>query len=455
MNKNTTFLVVISTLLLLVNLSVIADELDDYLLKKMADKRIPGLQIAVIQNNKIIKTSHYGISNIQDNIPVTENTVFTINSMTKSFTGVAIMQLVESGKLALSDKVSSYVTDLQETWQGVTIKQLLTHTSGLPDIMPGVTLISHEGAQASWELVKKLPILAKPNTQFKYTATNYLLLGKIIDRISNQPFTDFIKQNQLAEVGMKQTESAGFSHFQGVIPNQARGYTYYFGNELTTIQAEIPPFLRATAGMSSTAKEIAQWVIALQNRKLLDKSSSLKALWSPAILEDGKTSGFDRLLNGYALGWQVIGREEHPAIASVGGDRSALFIYPEDNLSIIVITNLMGANPHTFIDEIADFYIQDMSTINGINVASNILEKYIGQYNFSGFTLNVDIKDNRLSLLASGEGQEAFTLYAKSDVNFFAKVFEAEFAFKRKEEGVVQSLVMFQGGKNHIGTKVR
>jgi len=429
-----------------------ADNVDDYLLKKMADKKIPGLQVVVIKNNKVIKTANYGLANLQDNIAVTDKTVFTINSMTKSFVGVAIMQLVEQGKLALSDKASSYIADLPDSWLDVTIKQLLTNTSGLPKIELGTSLISPKGGEASWGLVKTLPMIAKANTQFQYTSTNYLLLGKIITQVSGKAFTDFIAENQLAKVGMKRTESAGFSHFQGVIPHQARGYTYYFGNELTTIQYELPPFLRAAAGMSSNVKEIALWVIALQKGKLLSEPSSLKSLWSPAVLDNGKTAGFDRLLNGYALGWQVIDRAKHPAIASVGGDRAALVIYPEDDLAIIVITNLMGANPQSFIDEISELYIADMDDINGITVAENTLKNYVGHYKFSEFAIDVVLKDNKLSFLASGKGQEPFTIYAKSDTRFFAKIIDLQATFKRNDDAA-PSLIIHQGGENYHGTR--
>jgi len=456
MKKFITRIITVSIAFLsILNFSVNADEIDNFLLKKLQDKKIPGLQIAIIKNNKIIKTASYGIANIQDNIAVTDNTVFTINSMTKSFVGVAIMQLVEKGKLALSDKASSYLPNLPDTWLGVTIKQLLTNTSGLPKIESGTSLISPKGDEASWSLVQTLPMLAAANTKFQYTSTNYLLLGKIITRVSGIAFTDFIAQNQLVKLGMKRTESAGFTHLQGVIPHQARGYTYNFGDELTTIQYELPPFLRASAGMNSNVKEIAQWAIALQKGQLLSKPSSLKALWSPAVLENGKTAGFDRLLNGYALGWQVIERVEHPAVASVGGDRSALVIYPEDDLSIIVITNLMGASPQTFIDEIAEFYISGMEVINGIAVTEGTLENYVGHYTFSEFSIEVMLKDNRLSFLASGEGQEPFILYAKSDTQFFAKVVDLQASFKHNVNGAAPSLIIYQGDENYLGTRER
>lgn len=121
-----------------------------------------------------------------------------------------------------------------------------------------------------------------------------------------------------------------------------------------------PPFLQTAAGMSSTASEMAYWVIALQRNNLLSKAG-MTALWKPAKLTNGKTAGFNSLLNGYAAGWPVSDRKEHPVVAPVGGGRSALFIYPKDSLSIIVLTNLSGGLPETFIDELAGLFIHGMN----------------------------------------------------------------------------------------------
>src|SRR5690606_20209622 len=89
-------------------------------------------------------------------------------------------------------------------------------------------------------------------------------------------------------------------------------------------------------------------------------------------LNNGKTAGFSRLLNGYAAGWPIVAREEHPAAAPVGGGRSAVFVYPNDNLSIIVLTNLSGGTPEAFIDELAGFYIPDMKESNGFGLSSSL-----------------------------------------------------------------------------------
>ncbi len=326
------------------------DSIDLFVAKQMQQRKIPGLQLAIVRNGKIIKSGNYGLANVQDSIPVTDKTVFTINSITKAFTGVAIMQLAEAGKLTLSSPVSAYLTNIPEAWKAVTIQQLLSHTSGIPDIVDEEeSVLIAAGEAASWKQVLAAPVDFKPGEKFSYNQTNYLLLGRIIDTLSGMPFSEYITKEQLQKAGMTKTIKAGFGATKEVIANAAGGYRYSKG-KLINMFFSFPVSLQTAAGMSSTAKEMANWVIALQNKRLLKQQSSLASLWAPAKLNTGKTGGFNSLLNGYAAGWPIVARPEHPAAAAVGGGRSALFVYPQDDLSIIVLTNLAGGSPDVFID---------------------------------------------------------------------------------------------------------
>ncbi len=433
-----------------------ADAIDELIAAKMEASRIPGLQLAIVKDRKLIKVASYGIANLQDAVAVDDATVFTINSMTKGFAGVAVMQLIEQGKLDLTSPISNYLSDLPAAWRSITVQQLLSHSSGLPDIMGEAGyFIPLAGADAAWKRIQEQPLEFVANYEFRYNQTNYLLVGKLIDAVSGAPFTDFIVKNQLREVKMPRTEAAGFAHFQGVVPHQARGYTYGITGELTTVYSEFPPYLRAAAGMSSSATEIANWLIALQAGKLFSHEASLQTLWRPAKLSDGKTVGFSRFLNGYAMGWQVIDRPEHPAVALVGGNRAALIVYPRDALAIVVLTNLMGASPETFIDAIAGHYIPDMQSINGITVPADVLDDYVGEYAFARFSITVSLEANVLTLLASGEGQEKFPVFAETDSKFFAKVIDASFLFQRDKDGEVEGLVFRQGDNDLQARKIR
>ncbi|GAB2709687.1 hypothetical protein GCM10011495_37610 [Hymenobacter frigidus] len=354
------------------------DSLDVFLRLKMQQLHIPGLQLAVIQHGQLVKSAQYGLANVQDSIPVTGNTRFALNSITKAFVGVAIMQLVEAGKLELTAPVSRYLTGLPAAWQPVTVRQLLTHTSGLPDIMPEdmAGLVTEANESAAWAQLLTRPLDFPIGEKFAYNQTNYVLLGKIIDQLSGQPFTRFIQARQLDVVGMPRT-STGDAH--DVVPNGARGYTFTRvvdgqfrrTNQLRHLFEVYAPSHRTAAGMSSTAEEMARWIMALQQGKLL-QTSSLPVLWTPGVLNNGSQRGFSRFLNGYALGWPTVGRPEHPAVAPVGGGRSALFLYPQDDLAIVVLTNLQGANPDGFIDEIAAYYVPDMRPSTGFGLSPNL-----------------------------------------------------------------------------------
>jgi CubicO group peptidase (beta-lactamase class C family) len=343
----------------------ISDKVDAFIKAEMKDRSIPGLQVVVIQHDKIVKTGNYGWANVEFSVPVTDSTVFSINSITKAFTGVAIMQLVEEGKIDLEAPVSYYLDSLPATWQKVTIRQLMGHVSGLPDITDTLTdeLVSNKGEDAAWTKVKTLPLFFQPGERFNYNTTNYLLLGKIIDKLSGQPFVNFIQRRQLDVINMQQTT---FGNSFDVTPKKAPTYTYYKKNEkgefikqhrLMQTYEEFPAFLLTDAGMFSTAAEIGRWIIALQQGKLLKNKKSIQTMWTPVPLNNGSFDGFGGTLNGYALGWPVVIRPGHPAVAPIGGGRASLFIYLHDNISIIILTNLTGCSPESLVEGVARFYM--------------------------------------------------------------------------------------------------
>src|SRR5690606_14353234 len=182
-----------------------SDSIDVFIKKEMQKRGIPGLQLAIVKEGEIIKTGNYGLANVQDSISVSDKSVFPINSLTKAFTGVAILQLVEEGKMKLSAPVSDYLDHLPASWKPVTIQQLLSHTSGIPDIVDeeeSTVIFSWENA---WEKVQELPVEFKPGEKFRYNQTNYVILGKIIDKLSQMPFKDFIIKEQLQKTGMNKT----------------------------------------------------------------------------------------------------------------------------------------------------------------------------------------------------------------------------------------------------------
>lgn len=140
--------------------------LNEYIKKVMAERNIPGLQLAVVKDSKIVKLDGYGFADLQHKVPVTNETLFPINSMTKGFTGVAIVQLAERGLIDLNDSIGEHLLNLPKAWHPLTIKQLMAHTSGLPDILASTStlaLIVPYDIEASWQEVQKRPFLFKTN----------------------------------------------------------------------------------------------------------------------------------------------------------------------------------------------------------------------------------------------------------------------------------------------------
>lgn len=328
--------------------------------REMHERRIPGLQVAVVRHGEIVLLRSFGVANLQDSVPAGNKSIFAINSCTKAFTGVAIMQLAEEGKLNLSAPVSSYLDGLPKPWRPVTIRQLLTHVSGLPNILNVLDpntgkLVGRDDEDAAWAKVQAMPLESQPGERFSYNQTNYVLLGKIIDKYAGQPFTRFFDARQFRTAGMTNTL---FGDSRDIVPRQAPSYRYVRSldghalgeDRLVFAYAEFPPFRRTASGLNSTAEDIARWLIALQEGKLLKTKAALKTLWTAGTYNDGAPTQ-------WALGWVTKPRPGHNAIIATGGSRAAFFVYPEDDLAVVVLTNLAGAFPEEFIDELAGFYV--------------------------------------------------------------------------------------------------
>ena len=335
-----------------------ADKVDIAIKELMQKNKIVGLQLAVVKNNAIVKTGHYGLANIEDSTAVDDETVFSINSMTKSITGVAIMQLVEKGKLKLEDPISKYLDSLPNPWRNITVKQLATHTSGIPDIWERP---EHMWSNDSAELFKKIkeqPIVFQTGEEQRYNQTNFLLLGKIIEKISGQSFEEYVNENQFEKAAMKRSIKAGMGDFFSVIDHSAKPYTYYINGSLTNIYQPMPKNLYPAGGTFSTATEMAQWAMALQTDKFINKES-LKMLLAPVTLKDGSIHEGNGFFNQNSIGFFIATKSKAPVIATFGGARNAVFIYPKDNVTVVVLTNLVGGHPQNFIEEIANLYMAD------------------------------------------------------------------------------------------------
>ena len=427
------------------------DSIDVFLNRVMQAKKIPALQVAVISNGKVVKNATYGMANLEHRVKATDQTIFSINSITKAFTGVAIMQLAEAGKLKLTDPLSNHLDSLPEAWRPISIQQVLSHISGLPDMDDADGLIMGKGDERlAMQEITKHPMDFKTGEKFSYNQTGYVLLGQIITKLSGMHFTKFIESRQFAVADMKLTR---FGDSYDVVPNSAGSYTLtkqkgeqFIGNDKPGVSyIQFPEFYRTAAGILSTATDMANWIIALKSGKLLNDKASIEAMWTPAVLNNGEIAGFNRLTNGYALGWPTVSRAEHPAVAPVGGGRSALFVYRNDDLSIVVLSNLMGSNPDQFIDELAGFYIPDIKAENGFGL-SPALKRLNNELKKTGFEqankVMSDLKKTNPTFALSDEELNGwgYQLLAQKRFKEALSVFKLNVALHSKSANAFDSL---------------
>lgn len=321
----------------------IFDSVERRLLRHMRALRIPGMQVAVVRGGKIICLKALGIANVEDSIAVSDSTVFPVHGVTRAIISVAIMQLVEQGKLDLSAPVSKYLDGLPRDWQKVTILHLLTNSSGLPDCWDPIDRVSDHDDDVSWVKTLGTSILFEPGGKYLLTHTNYVLLGKIIDRVSGMPFAQFVSTRQFDVAGMK---CSGFGDARDVIPHLSRDYCFYREvhdhreetNSLQVAARTWPEFVWPSVGLNTSAKDLAQWTIALQEGKLIGKNT-MAQMWKPVV---GWESSMEKngLKEGYSCGWEETAYEKRKVHAIMGGGKAAIYFFPDDDLTVIVSANL-------------------------------------------------------------------------------------------------------------------
>ncbi|RYD99019.1 MAG: class A beta-lactamase-related serine hydrolase [Sphingobacteriales bacterium] len=351
------------------------DSIKSFIRSEMISRKIPGIQAVVIKDGKIILSESYGTANIEHNVPVNDQTLFSINSATKSFTGVAVMQLVEDLKIDLLKPIGQYLDSLPNEWRTIKVKSLLNHTSGIPDFVDTrrggyVMGLRFEDA---WLKVRELPMEFTEGEKTSYNQTNYVLLGQLIEKVSGMAFEEFIKIRQFIPAGMSR---ANFGDSRDIISNKAPTYSLSKSNSHNLVKGktlertwEEFPELRATAGINCSANELAKWLIALQTGKLLHSSKLLEVMWTPEKLNNGS-------LGGWTLGWVAKRNLAPRAIAGIGGSRSWFYIYPERGLTVIVLTNMKSLGPENLASELAGFYYPELKSSNGGNLAESILPLY-------------------------------------------------------------------------------
>lgn len=319
----------------------------------MQEKRIPGLQVAVVKDDRIVLSQSYGLANVENRVPATRTTRFPINSATKAFTGVAAMQLVEAGLVDLDAPISRYLDDLPEAWRPVRVRQLLAHTSGIPDLVGERGLIGGGSEADAWKAVKALPMAAPIGDRFAYNQANYGLMAQIVAKQTKMPYERYVAERIFDVAGMP---ASTFGDSYDLVADAATMYSYTprgtmakdDGNRLSHWIYDMPYSLWAGGGIQTTADDVAHWLVALLSGRLIS-ATHMRQMWAPEKLNSGADGP-------WAAGWPVLQRSPGLQVAGIGGARAAFVVYADERLAIVVLTNLVGANPQEFIPQIAEVY---------------------------------------------------------------------------------------------------
>jgi CubicO group peptidase (beta-lactamase class C family) len=332
-----------------------ADEVDRFVRAVMQERKVPGAAIAVVKNGKTVKKQGYGVASVEFNVPVTAETVFEIGSITKQMTGAGILLLVEEGKINLDEKISVYLPNTPEAWRNVTVRNLLTHTSGIK---------SYTAIGVGFELTKRLkrddfikalaqyPLDFETGSRYSYSNSGYNLLGFIIEAVSGKSYWDFMRERIFQKLGMTHTFDRDPKY---IVKNRATGYELENG-AYTGRDYDLTDLFSAGA-VISTVEDLAKWDAAWRNDTLLKKESKAEA-WKPFVLTDGKP-------NPYGFGWSVADFRGHRLIShsgSTAGFNAQISRFTDDDLTVIVLTNLGDAGfAGTIARGIAKIYIPAIS----------------------------------------------------------------------------------------------
>lgn len=420
---------------------------DDKALAQQLDKLLvaqfpadaPGAAVIVLRDGKPILRKGYGLANLELAVPVAPEMVFRLGSITKQFTAVAILMLVEQGKIKLSDEITRYLPDYSTQGEKITVEQLLTHTSGVKNYtalpawyglwrkdMPLEELIA---------LFQDEPLDFTPGTQWSYSNSGYVLLGAIIEKVSGLSYEEYIQQQIFAPLGMSH---AAYDRTERVLPGRVAGYTrgkegYHNAEYLSMSQ----PY--AAGSLVASVDDLAKWDAALYTDKLV-KQRSLQRAFQTLTLKNGEETG-------YGYGFAFANYEGHRVDlhnGGINGFATQMLRLPDDKVYIAILSNCDSC-PVPLTDLVfqmaAQVIGQPYHDPTAITLPTNTLADYEGIYQrHDGRTLTVRRAGDQLSVLADGDTVQLLT--PSSPTEFFVKAQMIRIKFTKDTAGKVSALQM-------------
>ncbi|MFY8086549.1 MAG: serine hydrolase domain-containing protein, partial [Rubrivivax sp.] len=329
------------------------DAVDAVITAEMKTQRIPGAAVAVVRQGQVLKASGYGTSNLEHAVPVSRSTLFQSGSLGKQFTAVALMLQVEDGKLALDDSITRFFPQAPPSWQPITVRHLLTHTSGIPNY--DERTLDYRKDYTEDELLRlafSLPLEFPAGARWNYGNTGYVLLGILIGKASGQFYGDVLRDRVFAPLGMK---TARVISEEDVLMHRAAGYR--LAGDTLKNQEWVSPRLNTTADGSLylSLDDWLRWEQALRQRAVL-RPASWQQIFTPVQLNSGETFP-------YGFGWGLHDGRGPPTYRHAGswqGFETAYLHAIDADLTVIVLCNLAQANPMRIAERIAQVYLPSL-----------------------------------------------------------------------------------------------
>lgn len=401
----------------------------------------PGAAVLIIQNGKTVHAKGYGFARLDTKEAITPATAFDLASVSKQFTAMAVMILAERGKLSLDDPLTKFFPEFPAYGQKITIRNLLTHTSGLIDaINPGWFKAGYE--PTSRELLKMMAaqstVSFAPGDKFEYNNAAYLLLALVVEKVAGESFPKFMLKNVFSPLGMDRTRI--WDETKPKIEHLAISYAPD-GTSFKPIAYLSDVSLYGPKGVVTTLQGMAKWNEALETEKLV-RAATLRQAFVPIKLNDGTESP-------YGFGW-VVGKENGLEMTEHAGGylgyRAEIRRYPTERTTIILLSNNAAFDMVQFAKKIAAIYLADkMVAPTAVKVDPGILNSYVGKYEGDpnvAANLLIEITMENGELYITSPIKPKTKLVAQSPTEFLISETAASVVFNRDAHGSVSGLIL-------------
>jgi CubicO group peptidase (beta-lactamase class C family) len=315
----------------------------------MAEKRIPGISVAIVHEDRRVFSKGYGEASIEFSLPAGAETVYPISSVSKIFAGLLAVRLSEAGLLNLDSSIAEYLDGVPTDKQAITVSHLLRHTHGLEDFYRSDDYAAETGRSIDESTTEELlgwslgqPLRSPPGDHWNYSLAGYMLLGKVLEKAGGSSYATLVDEHVLEPLGMSGTYGGSEKVVTGRLPIL---YELVDG-ELTGHVVDFPERVWPAGGLNLSVTEMARLFAALSGDGFLDRQAK-QVLWQNAALPDGNDTN-------YGLGWtSYVTSQDRWVVGHEGGGASWVIYYPDAELAVIALSNMSGARADSLPYEIA------------------------------------------------------------------------------------------------------